>query len=254
MLTEEHFKLFTKYRITAMGEKLKEIIADPAYDKKTFEEKVETMLDAEIEARYNRKVEILCRKAGFKQTEACVEDITYLEGRNLNKDRIKRFALCEWIKDCENIIILSSSGGGKSFLAQALGNAACRNEKTVLYRRLADLLRDLDIARVNGAFYETMDAIAEKDLLILDDFFTTPVTERGIIDLFEIMEAREARGSTILASQIDPAEWYLRIEAEVIADSILNRIVKRSRIIDIEGPNMREHLEQKRRKDKTYWE
>lgn len=76
MLTEEHFKLFTKYRITAMGEKLREIIADPAYDEKTFEEKVEAMLDAEIEARYNRKVETLCRKAGFTQTEACVEDIS----------------------------------------------------------------------------------------------------------------------------------------------------------------------------------
>jgi len=254
MLTEEHFGLFTKYRVTAMGAKLREIIEDSTYDKMTFEEKIEAMIDAEIEARYNRKVDALCKKAGFKQKDACIEEISYLEGRTLSKDRMLRFSECSWIDERDNVIVLSSSGGGKSFVAQALGNAACRKEKTVLYRRFADLLRDLDIARVNGNYYKTMDDVAEVELLIIDDFFTTPVSERGIIDLFEIMEAREGRGSTLLASQIDPAEWYLRIEAEVMADSILNRIVKRARIIDIEGPNMREYLAQKRAKESGHWE
>lgn len=124
----------------------------------------------------------------------------------------------------------------------------------MIYRRLAGLLRDLDIARVNGDYYKVMDALSDVDLLILDDFFTTPVSERGIVDLFEIMESREGSGSTIIASQVDPSEWYLRIDAEVIADSILNRIVKRARIIDIEGPNMREYIANKRKADKDYWE
>jgi DNA replication protein DnaC len=119
---------------------------------------------------------------------------------------------------------------------------------------LADLIRDLDIARANDDIYIEMDKIAEVDLLILDDFMTTPVSERGIIDLFEILEAREGCGATIFASQIDPAEWYLRIEAEVIADSILNRITKRSRFIDIEGPNMRELMEEKRKNEPGHWE
>jgi DNA replication protein DnaC len=254
MLTEEHFALFTKYRITAMGEKLREIIDDPGYDKLTFEEKIEAMIDAEIDARYNRKVEMLCRKAGFKQKDACIEKITYLEGRTLSKDRMLRFSECDWVNECDNVIILSPSGGGKSFVAQALGNAACRKEKKVFYRRLADLLRDLDVARIGGNYYEMMDQVTEVDLLILDDFFTTPVSERGIIDIFEIMEARENKGSTLLASQIDPSEWYLRIEAEVIADSILNRITKRARIIDIEGPNMREYITKKRKEEIDFWE
>jgi len=254
MLTEEHFDLFTKYKVTAMGEKLREIIEDQAYDSMTFEEKIEAMINAEIDARHGRMVERLRKKAGFKQKDACVEDIIYLEGRNLSKDRIMRFSKCEWVDEYDNLLILSSSGGGKSYLAQALGNAACRGGRSVLYSRLADLIRDLDIARVNGNYYETMAAASEVDLLILDDVFTTPISERGIIDLFEIIESREGKGSTLFASQIDPAEWYLRIEAEIIADSILNRIVKRARIIDIEGPNMREVLEKTRKAKEGYWD
>jgi len=254
MLTEEHFALFTRYRITAMGEKLREIIEDSSYDALTFEEKIEAMISAEIDARYGRKVEKLRRTAHFKQGNACVEDIIYLQDRTLNKDRIARFAACDWIDEHDNLLILSSSGGGKSYIAQALGNAACRKTKSVIYSRLADLIRDLDIARVNGDYHKLMGQVASVDLLILDDFFTTPVSERGIIDLFEIIEAREGCGSTLFASQIDPAEWYLRIAAEVIADSILNRIVKRARIIDITGPNMREYLEVKRKAKNDYWE
>jgi DNA replication protein DnaC len=254
MLTEEHFELFTRYRITAMGEKLREIIDDAAFDKMSFEEKIEAMINAEIDARRGRKVERLCKKAGFKQKDACVEEIIYLEGRTLNKDRIIRLSKCEWIDEHDNLLILSSSGGGKSYLAQALGNAACRDGRSVLYRRLADLVRDLDIARTNGNYYELMDTVSCVQLLILDDFFTTPIAERGILDLFEIIEAREGVLSTLFASQIDPAEWYLRIEAEVIADSILNRIVKRARVVDIEGPNMREYMEDKRKERTDYWE
>jgi len=254
MITEEHFALFTKFKVTAMGEKLREIIDDPAYDSMTFEEKIESMMNAEIDARYGRRVDKLRRLAKFKQKDACVEEIIYLEGRTLNKDRIRRFSQCGWIDEFDNLLILSSSGGGKSYLAQALGNAACRNDRSVYYTRLADLVRDLDIARANDKYYKFMKTVSEVQLLILDDFFTTPISERGIIDLFEIIESREGRASTIFSSQIDPSEWYLRIDAEVIADSILNRIVKRARIIDIDGPNMREHMEKKRKAKEGYWE
>lgn len=253
MLSEEHLALFTKFKVAAMGEKLREMIGDPAYDPMTFEEKVEAMVEAEVEARHDRRVERLRRQAGFKQRDACVEDILYLEGRNLNKDRILRFSKCEWVDEHDNLLVLSASGGGKSYLAQALGNAACRGGRSVMYSRLADLVRDLDIARANGEYYGKMAKASEVELLILDDVFTTPVSERGIIDLFEIIESREGSGSTVFASQIDPSEWYLRIEAEVIADSILNRVVKRARVIDIDGPNMREYMEKSRKAAEGYW-
>ena len=91
-----------------------------------------------------------------------------------------------------------------------------------------------------------MDGYKSVDLLIIDDFMTTPITTQNSIDLFEIMEAREGRRATIIASQLEPNEWYLRIEGELMADSILNRIATGARFIDLEGPNMRDHLAKKK--------
>ena len=87
-----------------------------------------------------------------------------------------------------------------------------------------------------------MDAYKTVQLLIVDDFMTTPVTTQNAVDLFEIMEAREGRAATLIASQLEPNEWYLRIEGELMADSILNRVATGARYVDLDGPNMREYL------------
>ena len=87
-----------------------------------------------------------------------------------------------------------------------------------------------------------MDEYKTVRLLIIDDFMTTPIETRNAIDLFEIMEAREHRRATLIASQLEPNEWYPRIEGELMADSILNRIATGARYIDLDGPNMREYL------------
>ncbi len=254
MLSDEHFDKLRGFRVRAMADKLREIVDDSAYDAMTFEEKVALMIDAEDEARINRKIAKLNKEARFKMTDACMEDIIYLPERRISKDRMKRYAACEWIAGHDNVVIVSKTGGGKSFMVQAMGNAACRLQYTVRYCRLSDICRSLNIARTDGTYYETFDGYCNVDLLIIDDFFTTPIGEINVIDLFEILESREGRASTLFASQLDPAEWYLRIEAEVIADSILNRIAKRARFIDIEGPNMREYLQEQRQKDNGYWE
>ncbi len=127
---------------------------------------------------------------------------------------------------------------------QALGVAACRNLHKVRYVRLADLFDDLARCRsaADGSLYEHMDYYKRVDLLILDDFLTTPTDVQGAIDLFEIIESREGRAATLVASQLEPNEWYLRIEGELMADSILNRIATRARFVDLGGPNMREYL------------
>ena len=200
MLTEEHFELFKQFRIKAMGDKLREMIDDASYDRFTFEEKMEMLLDAESSARRDRKIAKYVKQAGFKTPTACIEDVVYLPDRTLNKDRIARYAGCEWVENCEVMVIISKTGGGKSFLCQAFGN----------------------------------------------DFMTTPITTQNAVDLFEIMEARENLCATLIASQLEPNEWYLRIEGELMADSILNRIATGARYIDLEGPNMRDYFAKKK--------
>lgn len=257
MLTEDEFALFTKWRLGAFGRKLREICEEEAYDDLTFEEKIGLCMEAELLARESRKVERAVRDARLKVKSACVEEIIYLPDRNLTRDRIARLAECSWVEARENLVIISESGGGKSYVAQALGVAACRKLMSVRYTRLNDMFREFNVARSGaGDVYAVLDAFSKPDLLILDDFFTTPLENPlNAVDLFELLEAREGRASTLIASQLEPENWYLRISSDLVADSILNRIVERARFLDIKGPNMREHMaREKSRGNERYWE
>lgn len=248
MLSEEHFEMLTRFRVRAMGDKLREMVEDDSYDRYTFEERMEMLIEAEASARRDRKVAKLVREARFKLPGACVEDIVYMKERKLCRDRVARLASCEWVEACEVVATVSRTGCGKSFLGQALGNAACRRPRTVRYARLADVMDDLERCRAagDGSYYQHMDLYKSVQLLIVDDFMTTPITTRNAVDLFEIMEAREGRAATLIASQLEPNEWYLRIEGELMADSILNRVATGARYIDLEGPNMREYFAKQR--------
>lgn len=248
MLTEEDFDLFRQFRTKAMGDRLREMVGDPAYDDMTFEERMKVLLDAEAMARRDRKVVKLVREARFKLPSACVEDVLYLKGRKLSRDRVQRWAECDWVENREVMVVISKTGCGKSYPCQALGNAACRKLVKTRYVRLAEMFDELNRSRASGdgAFYERMDAFKHVPLLIVDDFMTTPVATQNAIDLFEAMEAREGRAATLIASQLEPNEWYLRIEGELMADSILNRIATGARYVDLDGPNMREYLAKQR--------
>lgn len=194
MLTEEHFEMLTRFRVRAMGEKLREMAGDDSYDRYTFEERMEMLIEAEASARRDRKVAKLVREARFKLPGACVEDVACLKERKPGRDRVARLASCEWVEACEVVVIISKTGCGKSFLGQALGNAACRRLHAVRYARLADIMDDLDRCRAagDGSYCEHMDLYKNVQLLIVDDFMTTPVATRNAVDLFEIMEAARA--------------------------------------------------------------
>ena len=168
---EEDFDLFRQFRVKAMGDRLREMVDDPSCDEMTFEERMKVLLDAEASARRDRKVAKLVREARFKLPSACVEDVLYLQGRKLSKDRVLRWAECSWVEDCEVMVIISKTGCGKSYLSQALGNAACRRLIPTRYVRLADMFDELDRARVigDGSYYQRMDALKSVQLLILDD-------------------------------------------------------------------------------------
>ena len=227
-----------------MGDRLREMVDDPSCDEMTFEERMKVPLDVEASARRDRKVAKLVREARFKLPSACVEDVLYLQGRKLSKDRVLRWAECSWVEDCEVMVIISKTGCGKSYLSQALGNAARGRLIPTRYVRLSDMFDELDRARVigDGSYYQRMDALKSVQLLILDDFMTTPIATQSAVELLEVTGSREGRKATIVASQLEPNEWHLRIEGELMADSILNRIATGARYVDLDGPNMREYM------------
>lgn len=244
MLIEEHFDMLTKFRMRAMGDKLREIVEDDSYDRYSFEERTGMLIEAEASARRDRKVAKLVREARFKLPSVCVEGIVCLKERKFGRDREARLASCGWVEDREAVVIISKTGCGKSFISQTLGNAACRRLFAVHYARLADIMDNLNRSRAagDGSRYERIDTYKRVQPLNVDDFLTTSIATRGAIDLFEIMEARGA----LIASQLEPNEWYQRIEGELMADSILNRVATGARYIDLNGPNMREYFAKKR--------
>ncbi|NEG54776.1 ATP-binding protein [Bifidobacterium platyrrhinorum] len=174
ILTEDDFSLFTRFKIRAMGDKLREIIDDESMDHMGFEEKIKLMLDAETIARSDRKVERLIGQARFKYKDASIEGIQYPPDRKLSRERVERLATCQWIRDRETLIIISSTGSGKSYISQALGNAACRQGIPTRYTRLQDMLEQINRARLDGQgeYYRKVDEFKTIRLLTLDDFLT----------------------------------------------------------------------------------
>jgi len=240
-ITDEAYDRMVAIRIRAFADKAKEITDAGAYDDLTFSQKLELCVEAELDARFERRCAKRNREARFAEPAACIENVTYLPTRSLKRETLERYAGCSFITDARNIIVLSATGAGKSYISQAIGNAACRQSYSVRYVRHPDLNKELAIARRNGELYECMDRFIKCDLLILDDLFLAETSMKATTDLLEIVESRINRRSLILASQLTPEEWHLRIDTKIIADALLDRVVHNSYLLEITGPNMREY-------------
>ena len=171
---------------------------------------------------------------------ATLEGIEYYEDRGLDRTEMARYASCGYIEEEHHIILKGATGSGKTYLACALGNAACRKFKTVRYVRMPELLDELTIARAENQFRKVTKAYAKADLLILDEWLMRPLTLQQSYDLFEIIEARTKHGSTIFCTQYDTDGWYDRINTDPtqdspISDAIMDRIVHNAYVISVEG-------------------
>lgn len=231
---------FTKLRLTAFGQSVIAIANNPDFDDWTFSQKIAHAIDVEVAARTERRIMKLLKASKSPNLDACVEELNYHPDRNLNRESIARLAHCQWITDTRNVVILGASSVGKTYLALALLNAACRNDNTALFYRTNDLISQLAVLEpTDPQRLEFLTKLHDVDLLVLDDFLTTPIDGHAASDLFNIIAAREQRGSTLVTSQQNPEQWYQSIPDKVIAESLLNRLVGDAEIINLTGPNMR---------------
>ena len=241
-LTEDDMGLFTKLRMTAFGQTVIDIANDATYDEWTFSQKIRHALEQETMARSQRRMLKLLKESRTPNPAACVEEIHYLPDRTLNRNVIERLASCRWIENTTNLVILGKSSVGKSYLAQAMVNAACRRGYTARYYRLDDLANTLAVYhRSDPERLAFLRGLHDCDALFLDDFLTTPITPDAASELLNILAGRENRGATVVTSQFDPEDWYKSLHDAVVAESILNRIVSTSELIQLDGPNMRRH-------------
>jgi DNA replication protein DnaC len=206
----------------------------------TPDELLNALIESEWDERQTRKIDRLMRTARFRY-KASVEEITFNDQRNLDKDKILRFAECDFIKQKQNILITGSTGVGKSYLACALGHQACIKGYRVMYFNIAKILARLKMQKADGSYIKEMLRIEKQDLLILDDFGLQQIDSQSRMIFLEMMEDRYDMRSTIVTSQLPVSAWHEVINEKTIADAIMDRLVHSSHRIDLKGESMRKH-------------
>lgn len=246
---------FRALRITHVAARFEELIKDENNDTLTPEQLFLTAVDDALDLRRANRIEKLTRQANFPIPSASIEELDYSEGRGINPVRMRRYASHDWSSDASNVLITSPTGGGKTYLACAIGLAACHNEHHVTYARMDDLARQLVIARGDGiAHQDLLNHLSNTDLLIIDDFLTIGIDERAASDLFAILANREHKRPTIIASQSGPDYWITALPDRVAADSIVNRLANNARKINLGDTDMRKQTSQTNRAQPDYWE
>lgn len=210
----------------------------------TNDELIAYLMQSEWDDRQNRKIDRLTKAARFRYS-AVMENIDYDPTRNLDKNRINRFAGCEFLMEKENILITGSTGAGKSYMASAIGHQACSLGYKVMYFNTAKLFTMLKTSKADGSYMKQIDKLAKQDLLVLDDFGLKGLDNINRDCFMEIIEDRHGKKSTIIASQLPVEAWHQIIGEQTIADAILDRLVHTAHRIDIKGESMRKKLKNK---------
>jgi DNA replication protein DnaC len=243
MLNQPTIEKLQALRLRAMADAWTAQTKNPGLGSLDFDERFGMLVDAEFQTRDNRKLTKLLADAQFRYPQACVEDVDTIGTRGLEKSLLRQLATCTWVNENQNITITGKTGVGKSFVACALGQAACRRRERVLYRRVPRLLDELALARADGTYSKLLAKLAKTRVLILDDLGLGHPTESQRHDLLEVMEDRYASSATIVTSQLTRDKWHAWIGDPSLADAILDRLVHNAYKVDLKGPS--------RRKDKN---
>lgn len=221
-------------RLSVMARAYREQGADRRIREMGFDERLAMIVDAEWDARRNNKRVRLLRGAGFPEPGANVEDVRYDPDRGLDRAQIMGLSNCEWARARRHVVLCGASGCGKTWLACALGVAACNAFLSVRYARLPELLDELCV-RKDEEWAKLKRRYVRCDVLVLDDWLLEPLSREQAREILELVEARYRTGSLILCSQYAPAGWHERLGEQATADAVVDRIVYRSTVIKMEG-------------------
>ena len=238
MLLEPLFEKLTTLRLSGMREAIQDQLTHTQYSELSFEERLNLLLDHEINLRSDRRLKRRITHAKFRSS-ATIEDLKISSRRGLNRQQILDLSRCDWIRNTLNIIVTGATGVGKSYVSQALGMEACRKGFTTLYMRTSRLVHDIEMARADGTYSRYMDKLARVELLILDDWLRDVLPGNQVRELLEVCDDRYKRTSTILVSQIPIVKWHGRMKDPTLADAILDRMIHSAYRIEMEGESQR---------------
>ena len=204
----------------------------------SFDERLGLLVDQEWHLRQERRTERRLKDAKLKQA-ACVEDIDFRHPRGLDRHQILDLVACNWIRAHRNLILTGPTGLGKTWIANALCDKACREGFTAKYARVPMLAYEVSIARADGSLISYLKKLSKTDVLVLDDWGLTPLTGQAQHDLLEIVDDRVGTGSTIVTSQLPTAAWHETVADASVADALLDRLLGSAIKIEMRGESLR---------------
>ena len=226
-------------KLDGMADAFAELQAQDGAAELSHAEWLGLLIDREASSRSTKRFQSRMRAAKLRQNGASTEDVDYRAPRQLDRDLFRRLAQGDWIEKRQNLLITGPCGVGKTWLACALGQNACRDGRTVLCHRAPRLFAELELAHGDGRFPRLFRQIVGADLLILDDWGPDRLTAPQRRDLMEIVEDRHGAGSIIITSQLPVEAWHAVIDEPTFADAILDRIVHNAHRLTLDGPSMR---------------
>lgn len=240
-MIEETVRKLNEMKLFAMADKLRELTHNNQSGQLDSTEQFVFMVDAEYDRRKNNRIKRLLRNAKIKLTMACVEDIDYAPARNLKKDALTDLLLCDFIEHHNNVLISGATGTGKTYIACALANLACRHGYTTLYYRTSKFLEFMELEKATGNYLKTLEKYTKVKLLILDDIGPDVMSKLQRTIFLDIIEERYLLTSTIITSQLPLDQWYGVFDEPTIADAICDRLFHNAHKIMLKGDSMRKN-------------
>jgi DNA replication protein DnaC len=204
----------------------------------SFEDRLALLVDAECAERDTTQFSKRLKAAKLRDN-ACIEDIDFKANRGIDKRLVAQLADGQWIRDHRNVLITGKTGVGKTYLACALAQKACRLNHTVVYFRAPRFFQELTVARLKNTYQNLLTRLKKNHLLILDDFALVPITEEQCRDMLEVADDRSGSSSFIISSQLPVKDWYQTFANATLADAILDRVVHGSYRLELSGPTRR---------------
>jgi DNA replication protein DnaC len=239
MLTHPTLNQLQDLKLAGMAEAFVDLAESPQAKELSHAEWLALLLDREGSIRTNKRFSRLLRSARLREDQAAVEDLDSKAPRKLDKVLFRELATCRWIKESRNLIITGPCGIGKTWLACALGQKACREDMPTIYKRVPRLFEELELGHGDGRFPRMFRALTKAKLLILDDWGPDKLNDQQRRDLMEIVEDRYETGSIIITSQLPVDTWHDIIGEPTLADAILDRIVHNAHRLELDGESIR---------------
>ena len=238
MLTQPTIDKLNAMRLYAMAHAFQEQAANPNMAQLSFEERFGLIVDHQMTVLENTRMQSRLKAAKLRLS-ACIEDLDFRPDREIDRSQVMALASNHWVRGKQNILITGPTGAGKSYLACALAQKACRDGHTTFYQRTPRLFHELAVARHDGRYLKLMSSLGKCEVLILDDFLLSSISREEQREVLEVIEDRYGRRSTIVTSQLPIKAWHDAMQDPTMADAILDRLVHNGHKIELKGDSMR---------------